>query len=49
MAKSNRERINELKTALEEIQGQADEVAKKISNSKAFIDEISQHKSSSEQ
>lgn len=49
MAKSNRERINELKIALEEIQRQANEVAEKISNSKVFIDEISQHKSNSEQ
>ena len=49
MAKSNRERINELKTALEEIQRQADEVAEKINSSRTFIDEISQHKSNSEQ
>lgn len=49
MAKSNRERINELKTALEEIQRQANEVAEKINSSRTFIDEISQHKSNSEQ
>lgn len=49
MAKTNREKLKELQTTLEEIRGQAKQVEEKISNSRVFIDEIAQYKVNAEQ
>jgi len=49
MAKSNREKLKEFQTALEQIEQKANEVGQKLNESQVFLDQISQHKTSAEQ
>jgi len=49
MATSNREKLKELQTALEQIDAKAKQVEAKINESQVFLDQISQHKTNAEQ
>jgi len=49
MARSNREKLKELQTALEQIEQKAQQVEQKINENQAFLDQISQHKTNAEQ
>ena len=49
MARSNREKLKELQTALEQIEQKAQQVEQKISESQVFLDQISQHKTNADQ
>ena len=49
MATSNREKLKELQTALEQIDVKAKQVEAKINESQVFLDQISQHKTNAEQ
>ncbi len=49
MPKSNREKLKELQTTLEQIKQRANEIEQKINNSQVSLDQISQHKTSAEQ
>lgn len=49
MARSNREKLKELQTTLEQIETRAQQVEQKINESQVFLDQISQHKTSAEQ
>jgi DNA repair exonuclease SbcCD ATPase subunit len=49
MTRTNREKLKELQTTLEQIEQKAQQVEQKINESQVFLDQISQHKTNAEQ
>ena len=49
MARTKREKLKELQTALEQVEQKAGEVEQKLNESQVFLDQISQYKTNAEQ
>lgn len=49
MARTNREKLKEFQTALEQVEQKAQQVEQKLNESQVFLNQISQHKTNSEQ